>query len=630
MINQQSYQQATDYILSGMNYEGFSLFTEIYDDADENERIDIISILTEVFYVPNIDIFRNNYNKNCSALRKHPYWFGPQLLDFDDLRTLVFPVNEKVYFFFDKEKNSFFEIEVNSEMETKYFFKDLSKPLFVENEANEYNLNFLTDNVRPSEDVAMDNHIYLYYENPELFFFTMQATDFFYTEALKKNALDKFVYLIGAENKPLYPIDFKARFNIDYSRKPKKDISVHDIKRLIFSWTTQGFSGVSFLNQILDHHPNLITHVYLPFEEYIRVYNFIKDKPIHMLLSDKYFFSLPESRSNEGIFRFMISGLVCYGKKFDDPKKRVNRIKRYLVLLRQAMREFNEPTVDNWLRAILFAYAQFHNRTFNDRIFPAFCFGSHDLIEQNDYYTEFHTSLFKKFKYGYALILLRDPISQAGSIFGASTNGIFFRPSARNIDLFIFGNEKLFRHKDDIIYKKGRGIRFEDLKLNHAATITTLIEFLNIPFSETLGKTTENGIVCGNEVNYWKTTGDGFDTKPVYGHIKSEDLMRPYDKYRIEMLVSAYYRYFGYEPKFYDGKKYTWEEVLTMMRESMLCDELDVGKGLCDISKIEERRQRNAYIWLRRFQYPVPVGKDLVPIRVLQPQKDLIQTELYK
>lgn len=53
----------------------------------------------------------------------------------------------------------------------------MEKPLFVTNEDNRYNLKFLYDNVRCSEDVGTDNHVYLYYDNVNRFLRLLLTTD---------------------------------------------------------------------------------------------------------------------------------------------------------------------------------------------------------------------------------------------------------------------------------------------------------------------------------------------------------------------------------------------------------------------------------------------------------------------
>lgn len=67
----------------------------------------------------------------------------------------------------------------------------------------------------------------------------------------------KFVFLIGDEVKQ-YPIDFKTRFGVDYSRYPVKPVGVREINRLIWHTQLASHNGGDFFNEIFDGHPNLI------------------------------------------------------------------------------------------------------------------------------------------------------------------------------------------------------------------------------------------------------------------------------------------------------------------------------------------------------------------------------------
>ena len=150
--------------------EAFAAFVEIYGQSQEkDERNEIFEILYTAFYAPNVDELRGNYEKNLQVLKGYPYFWDKVFHKFDDLAFQLFPISDEIFYCYDKEKDCFYgEYDAKTRHQIRYFFKNLDEPLFVEDEDNFYNLNFLNDNVRASEDYAGDNHIYLFYTSIDL------------------------------------------------------------------------------------------------------------------------------------------------------------------------------------------------------------------------------------------------------------------------------------------------------------------------------------------------------------------------------------------------------------------------------------------------------------------------------
>ena len=67
----------------------------------------------------------------------------------------------------------------------------------------------------------------------------------------------KFVFLIG-EERELYPIDFAARFHIDYSRCPLRPVGIREVNKLIWHIQLSSHNGGDFFNEVFDSHPNLL------------------------------------------------------------------------------------------------------------------------------------------------------------------------------------------------------------------------------------------------------------------------------------------------------------------------------------------------------------------------------------
>ena len=119
----------------------------------------------------------------------------------------------------------------------RYFFGRLDEPIRATDEDNCYNLTFLHDNVRSSEDFAGDNHIYLLYATPEPLERLMLACDL--APLLRQQ---KFVFLLGKKNWKRYPIDFQKTFGVDYAERSPAPVRVEEVKRICF-WYKHAYSG---------------------------------------------------------------------------------------------------------------------------------------------------------------------------------------------------------------------------------------------------------------------------------------------------------------------------------------------------------------------------------------------------
>lgn len=175
-----------------------------------------------------------NYAWNKKLLLNYPYFFG-KIPEFKLLQNEL----------------------VNLDEDIPYFFKDLSKPLFIRNLSHPLHIKFLFDNVRASEDVAMENHIYLYYENELSLLKMLCKCDL--KSLLKKQ---KFVFLSGKQNKKMYPLNFKKKYGIDYASMKFKPLRADELKRIII-YNNYNASGQDFLFQISAANKNILP-IYAP------------------------------------------------------------------------------------------------------------------------------------------------------------------------------------------------------------------------------------------------------------------------------------------------------------------------------------------------------------------------------
>lgn len=155
-----------------------------------------------------------------------------------------------------------------------------------------------------------------------------------------------------------------------------------------------------------------------------------------------------------------------------------------------------------------------------------------------------------------------------------------------------------------------------------------MAEYFNIPFHESLLKTTLNG---ENSRGHTTTKGtelpSGTDKSPVYK--KYEKLLSDYDKYRIEMVKHRYYAPWGYQCKHYDGKQYSDDEIYKMMSEPFLCEQSD--KKFPD-EFMQAFRSNFAKLCLYIMKHPtvtLPDGTPYTPIPWLKPDMEHLEEPLY-
>ena len=168
--------------------------------------------------------------------------------------------------------------------------------------------------------------------------------------------------------------------------------------------------------------------------------------------------------------------------------------------------------------------------------------------------------LFRGFKYIRYAGVVRSPLGTLGSM----TNGLIkVGKRSRGWRTSPLGALKSYASgkwhgrymiKNDPEFPISRLVRFEDLKLYPKETTEKLCEFLRIPWSETCLHITTNGedsgIVDGTA---------GFDITPVYNmHLEH---MSTLDYYRIELLNAKNFQVWGYKLKYYDGTKYSPEDL---------------------------------------------------------------------
>lgn len=114
-------------------------------------QTELMDLITQAFYLPNVEEQRKQYEQNCERLNCY------SLICFV---FFVFPFNHEEYIPFCKAENRFGEyVNFNDPVIDRYFFKDLKNPTLAMDVYSKYQLEYLNDTMRKSEWGGRGNYI---------------------------------------------------------------------------------------------------------------------------------------------------------------------------------------------------------------------------------------------------------------------------------------------------------------------------------------------------------------------------------------------------------------------------------------------------------------------------------------
>ena len=269
--------EAAVYLLRmGGNYRiAYTQFVQLYHEGQFQEEC--LNVMTQAFYQPNVKLMKSRYEKNCAALAKYPYLFRRDFPKFEELLLRFYPFDDNGYLPFKPEQQEFGGyVNYNDPVVSRNFFKDLENPILAQDVYSQYELEYLYDNVRLSEDIGRENHLYLHYTSWEVFCAHLQVLNL--RDLLKQK---KIVFLFGAEL-DRYPIDFKEMYGIDYSQYPVKPIGIKDIVAGMFLDQTDYMKN-------LDHGARIAPALFFQPHFSNMIYDMTHDEKGHTtLLCDQY------------------------------------------------------------------------------------------------------------------------------------------------------------------------------------------------------------------------------------------------------------------------------------------------------------------------------------------------------
>ena len=485
------------------------------------------AVMTEAFYQPNEAALRSQYEKNCKSLRKYKYIFRKDFLPYEMLPVKFYPFDDKTYVPYVSGK--FRSITDYSEpVVTQNFFHDLENPILAEDVYSQYELEYLNDNVRPSEWVSRENHIYLHYSDWALFCAHLQVLNF-----PKLLASQKLVFLIEEEIER-YPIDFKEEFGIDYSCFPLKPFSLREVNRLIWHTQLSYHNGGDFFNEVLDGHPNLICSSSIMNDSIMRVIDEIRTA----LDSAESWHEVSE------IFDKRDWPNVDMVYDLYRLKDRTDKDILVAYLCRDVERIHTLDAAARIVPAILY-------QPHFGYIATSFSVDSQGKAVMNSVQLEEirHSPIFANFKYIKSFTPLRRFTTSYAATMKFMANPSDILPSRRQ---GVIHDELLSRvifrgfmvDRQERVWKDAAVVRFEDAKLNPLATFTALARFLDIPVTPSMHQSTFNGQPLDRP-------DAGFYTGPVF---------QTYDSYAnqaercfLEFFLRDAYQYYCYDFHYYDG-----------------------------------------------------------------------------
>ena len=461
---------------------------------------------------------QEKYERNRVLLNAYPYRFGLDAPCFDDLysRFRIFPIDNNKCVLLYKTLDNQLEVQINSDKETKYFFRDLSMPLLVENEANVYNLTFLVDNVRASEDVAMDNHIYLYYSNPDILYCAMLAFDF--TPLLER---EKLVFLVGESEKAHYPIDFMNKYNIDYASMTPQPIRLHELNRLCF-WYKHTGAGTVLAVRTLEENPYVIGCIGWSFTKFGFTYS-------------------PEVKQSMMSEETKISYKQLEQFLETDNAKLIQDIDGALEYLNKEHSNTESFTPAEAFKAYFAFRISKISATISQplRIIPLIVFDSHEVISNA------YEKIIDSFKYSTILTTFREPIVCFARNYETGWMPYWYGLRHELASEYIytqFLNSKFF--------DKYYAFRFEDLKIYPEETLRAVCEHLDIPFDDKMLSVKAAMNHGGNGVV------TGFDLKPLNRDISN--VFSDFDIMRLKIFYAPIHKYYGYD--YFDAQEHMLDD----------------------------------------------------------------------
>ncbi len=633
--------EAALYILqSGGDYKiSYTCFQRLYNRGCFQD--DCLDIMTQAFYAPNVKALQSRYERNCRLLSKYPYLFRGDFPRFDDLPVKFFPFDDKGYTPLDTRTGRFGDyVNFNWPVVGRNFFRDLDQPILARDVFSQYELEYLNDNVRKSEYVGRENHIYLRYSDWGEFCS--------YLQCLNMRPLlgdGKFVFLVGGEGER-YPIDFKERYGVDYSRHSVKPLSVREVNRLIWHTQLASHNGGDFFNEVFDSHPNLLALPSVMFFETEEELQKVEDA-----LSSAG--SLKQAVQNVGGMTPRVVEELYHMR---------DRTSKDILVGMFLCRKSTTSYLDTASRI---APALFFQPHFSNVVYDLNVNQKGETTLSSEQYEKVRTSpIFQNFKYIKTFTPMRRPTTSHGATVKFMYKSAL-EANARDKDkdektvVSDAISERVLNRSfmidwQDRLYKDSVLVRFEDGKLNPKATFTALCAFLDLPYTESMTYCSLEGV---RDASSMEGNVLGFDPAAIYRTY--DEYINDSERYYIEFLLRDAYEFYGYGFQYYDGApmdpsrakeltdgfdtmnhyiRETWKQVYDnakVTRNGQQADEEFSAQARAKMLedhmvRVAENRQKNTAILLQSLRFLNRHGQPLHMMPKLELDPALLEQPLYR
>ncbi len=525
--------EAAVYILrNGGDYKiSYTCFRNLYNQGYHRE--DLLPLMTAVFYEPNIKLLSGRYERNCKLLAKYPYLFRKDFLPFEQLPIRFYPYDDYGFIPYDPAQDRFGDyVNFKHPVVSRNFFKDLDKPILASDVYSQYELEYLCDNVRDSEFVGRENHIYLHYSDWGTFCAHLQCINL-----RRILETEKIVFLIGDELSQ-YPIDFSARFGIDYSQFPIKPLGIREVNRLIWHTQLSTHNGGDFFNEVFDSHPNLLVMPSLMFDN-------ITDQ------LEKIRASLEASQTLSDAFQNL--GANCSHRIVEELYHMKDLTDKDLLVAIYFSDKRGAASLDpaSRIAPALFFQPHFHNIVYSLGTKNSFA-----ALYSKQYEQVCKSPLFRAFQYIKTFTPMRRPTTSHGAtvkfMYQSALESVEKKEEKKSVVSDAISERILNRSFmidwQDRLYKDSRLVRFEDGKLNPKATFTALAAFLDLPYTESM---TYCSLWGKQDAESYEGNVRGFDPAAIYRTY--DEYINDDERYFIEFFLRDAYEFYGYGFQYYDG-----------------------------------------------------------------------------
>ena len=508
----------------------YTTFVGLYNEGCFCEQI--LPLMTKVFYEPNAKLLKNRYDQNVRRLSKYTYIFRKDFPAFHELPIIFFPYDDHSgYVPFDTRIGEFGGfVNIRDTVVSRNFFADLEKPILATDVYSQYELEYLNDNVRPSEWVGRENHIYLHYTDWMEFCSWLAVLNL---QPLLESR--KAVFLIEDELSE-YPIDFAKRFGVDYSNYAVQPIHIREVNKLIWHTQLSSHNGGDFFNEIMDDHPNILIETSTIFEN---IEEFIEAVKLDL--------------SNQSPGRRAISRVLQELTQLKD------RTDKDILVAYYLMTDHCNKHIDLSARIVPAVFFQPHFRhiVYRLHINP----DGNALLLSDEADAVYNSAIFKGFKYIKTFTPLRRPTSSHGG----SVRSMFKMAVHPDDEVMKYVEEGLsivvedavsqrvlnrsfLRDPKNRLYRDSTIVRFEDGKLNPKATFSILAAFLDIPYTQSM---TYCSLYGERNPKEFEDNVIGFDTAAVYNTY--DEYVNDKERKYIEFFLQDAYEHYGYDFHYYDG-----------------------------------------------------------------------------